>query len=85
MPDPQLTLTSTSVTPAVTVAANNDWNGDAAFSQTAGRIGAFAVSNGASKDAMLLITLAPGNYTAQVGPVSGTAGGTAIVEVYEVP
>ena len=43
------------------------------------------VTNPASRDAMLLITLAPGNYTAQISPVAGSAGGTAIVEVYEVP
>ena len=85
MPDPQLTLNYTTPTPAVVVASNDDWNGDLAISQTAARIGAFAVSNSASRDAMLLITLAPGNYTAQVSPVSGTSGGTAIVEVYEVP
>jgi hypothetical protein len=85
MADPQLTLNNTSVSPAVIVAANNDWGGDPAISQTAARISAFAVTNGASRDAMLLITLAPGNYTAQVAPVIGTAGGTTIVEVYEVP
>jgi hypothetical protein len=85
MVDPQLTLNNTSVSPAVVVATNNDWGGDPAISATASRVGAFAVNNGTSKDAMLLVTLAPGNYTAQVGPASGTAGGTAIVEVYEVP
>lgn len=52
---------------------------------TARRIGAFAVANGTSRDAMLLITLEPGSYTANVSPAGTTAGGTAIVEVYEVP
>ena len=85
MPDPQLTLTNTSATPAATVATNNDWAGETALVQTAARVGAFAIANAASKDAMLLVTLAPGSYTAQVSPASGTAGGTAIVEVYEVP
>ena len=46
-------------------------------------VGAFAIGGTASKDAIILATLAPGNYTAQVSAV-GT-GGTAIVEVYEVP
>jgi hypothetical protein len=36
----------------------------------------------ASKDAVLLITLPPGAYTAQA---SGTGAGLALVEVYEVP
>ena len=85
MTDPQLTLVNISSSPAVMVAGNNDWGGDPAVSVTASRVGAFAVTNVASKDAMLLITLPPGNYTAQAAPVAGTAGGTAITEVYEVP
>ncbi len=85
MPDPQLTLNNISSSPAVVVATNNDWAGDPAIVAAATKVGAFAVSDSASKDAMLLVTLAPGNYTAQVGPASGTAGGTVIVEVYEVP
>ena len=32
---------------------------------------------------MLLVTLAPGNYTAQISGVNNT-GGLAIMEVYEV-
>ena len=67
------------------IAANDNWSGDAALTLIANAVGAFAVTDAASKDAMLLVTLAPGNYTAQVTPVTGTAGGTAIVEVYEVP
>lgn len=80
MADPQLTLFNSS---QLAIAANNDWGGDPAIMVTASRVGAFAVPNGASKDSMLLITLSPGSYTAQVSPVG--AGGTAIVEVYEVP
>ena len=34
---------------------------------------------------MLLITLAPGSYTAEVSGVAGTGGGNTLVEVYEVP
>ena len=82
MPDPQLTLFNSS---QATIAANNDWGGDQQITNTGGRVGAFAVGNPLSKDAMLLVTLAPGLYTAQANPVSGTPGGTAIVEVYEVP
>jgi len=33
---------------------------------------------------VLLVTLPPGNYTAQVNSVSA-AGGKALVEVFEVP
>lgn len=65
------------------IAANDNWGGDAQLSAVAGTVGAFALGNAASRDAVLLVTLAPGSYTAQVSGVSG--GGLALVEVYEVP
>ena len=80
MTDPQLTLLNSS---QQAVASNNDWGGDSQLISTGTRVGAFAIANAASKDAILLITLAPGSYTAQISPV--TTGGLAIVEVYEVP
>jgi hypothetical protein len=80
MADPQLTLLNSS---QQTVAANNDWGGETQLSTVGTRVGAFAVTNTASRDAMLLITLPRGPYTAQITPV-GT-GGFAIVEAYEVP
>jgi hypothetical protein len=46
-------------------------------------VGAFALAAD-SKDAVLLITLPPGSYTAQISGVNNTTG-TALVEVYEVP
>ena len=47
-------------------------------------VGAFAITTTDSRDAMLLLTLAPGQYSAQVTGVAGAAG-TTLVEVYEVP
>lgn len=85
LPDPTLTLNYTSPTPTVVVASNDDWAGDAAITSAAGRVGAFAISAANSKDAMLLTTLAPGKYTAEVGAARGTDGGQTIVEIYEVP
>lgn len=85
MPDPQLLVSSTSISPAVTIATNEDWGGTSALAQTSSQVGAFPVGNGMSKDAMLVLTLAPGSYTAQVTPTLDTSGGTAILEVYEVP
>jgi hypothetical protein len=82
MADPQLTLFNSS---QVAIAGNDNWGGNNALATTGGRVGAFALFSPTSRDAVLLMTLAPGSYTAQVSPVSGTAGGTAIVEVYEVP
>ena len=60
---------------------NDNWSTVA--EATAAAVGAFALGAG-SRDAALLVTLPPGQYSAQV---SGVAGGTgeALVEVYEVP
>jgi hypothetical protein len=44
-------------------------------------VGAFGL---AANDSAVILTLAPGNYTAQVtGP--GAATGIALIEVYELP
>ena len=64
---------------------NDNWfeSADAgATATTATMVGAFALPSG-SKDAAMLVYLAPGNYTAQVSGVGGTTG-IALVEVYEV-
>lgn len=78
------------------VAQNNDW-GTAAFVATnqavasaadiaaaARATGAFAFASG-SKDAAVIVTLAPGAYTAQVTSSDGTSTGAALVEIYEMP
>ncbi len=62
---------------------NDDWTGAASLAVTAARVGAFMLS-ASSKDALLVVTLEPGAYTAQVSGV-GDATGVALVEVYEVP
>jgi len=49
----------------------------------AGNTGAFALEPG-SRDASLIIALAPGAYTAMVTAPAGTSG-VALVEVYELP
>jgi len=49
----------------------------------AARVGAFPLPAG-SKDAAILVSLAPGNYTALVSG-AGESSGIALVEVYEVP
>lgn len=79
--DPQLTLYNSR---SVVVSSNNDWAGNAQVAAAITATGAFPVANTASKDAMLVATLAPDGYTAQASGVGGT-GGFAIVEVYEVP
>ncbi len=84
LPDPVLTLKNAD---GDTIATNDDWetqtNGSAAeIAGVAQDVGAFALSAG-GRDAVLLINLEPGIYTAQVA--DSTAGeGIAIVEVYAV-
>jgi len=78
--DPQLQLFRSGV--ATAIATNNDWGGTAALQSAFSQVGAFSLSPN-SKDAALLMTLPPGNYSAQaVG--ANNAGGMMLVEVYEV-
>ncbi|MCX6956119.1 MAG: hypothetical protein NTV51_28620 [Verrucomicrobia bacterium] len=80
MADPRLDLFNSN---SVTIASNDNWGGDAQKVQACARVGAFAIDRPGSADAMLLITLVPGSYSAVVRGATG--GGTALVEVYEVP
>ena len=77
--DPQLTVFGPNSSTRV-AASNDNWN--AADAATFASVGAFALAPG-SRDAAVVTTLAPGNYTAQVTGAGGTSG-NAIVEVYEV-
>ena len=80
LPDPKLDLFS-----GQTLTASNDnWGGDAQIAATSATVGAFSLTSGTSKDAVLLITLTAGSYTVQVSGVANT-GGIALVEIYEVP
>lgn len=79
MADPQLTLFDANATK---IGVNDDWGGEMPLRVVSAAVGAFAIQNSTSRDAMLLMTLAPGAYTAEV---KGSGGGNVIVEVYEVP
>jgi hypothetical protein len=79
MADPKLDLFSGQTV----INANDNWGGGAALTAAFANVGAFALG-AVSRDAALLATLAPGNYTAQVAGVGG-ASGLTLVEVYEVP
>lgn len=68
------------------VATNDNWGTSTNASQittTSAGVGAFVLSPD-SKDAVLLVTLPPGSYTAQISGVGATTG-MALVEIYEVP
>jgi CubicO group peptidase (beta-lactamase class C family) len=77
--DPQLVLFNGSNR----IGENNDWGGGTMLATAFAQVGAFALPTN-SRDAAMLVTLAPGNYSAQVSGINNTTG-VAIVEVYEVP
>ena len=83
--DPKLQLFSGTAL----IQENDNWGAAANAAQvaaTATSVGAFALTL-ESKDAVLLVTLPPGSYTAQVSGVGSPAvnTGAALVEIYEVP
>jgi hypothetical protein len=66
------------------VASNNDWTEAAVTAQVATvspAVGAFPLNSG-SKDAAIVLQLAPGAYTVQVAGV-GASSGTVLVEIYD--
>lgn len=81
--NPRLELHTTVNSADVTVAANAGWGGTPALTAAFAQVGAFNLP-ATSADAVLLVSLQPGSYTAQVSGVGGTTG-IALVEVYEVP
>ncbi len=66
------------------VAENDDWRTGAEVVEAFAAAGAFAF-NARSRDAVLLLTLPPGAYTAQVSGTPAGSGGIALVEVYVLP
>ena len=61
---------------------NTAWGGDAALVNAMATVGAYALT-ASSQDSLLLVTLPPGSYSAEVSGLNGTTG-IAAVEVYEV-
>ena len=67
------------------IAINSGWStatDSLAIAEAAAHTGAFPFAPG-SADAAILVNLAPGAYTAQVG--AANASGVALLEIYEVP
>lgn len=68
------------------VARNDNWGSASNATEVAtafAKANAFPLASNSSKDAALLLTLQPGNYTAQVSG-SGNTTGVGLAEVYEV-
>lgn len=64
------------------IASNTGWAGSSDLATVAAQVGAFAFNAG-SADSAIVITLQPGQYTAQVSSATGLSG-PALIEVYEV-
>jgi len=65
------------------VGTNSGWGGTATLSQIFSAVGAFSLPT-TSVDAALVVTLAPGAYTATLTGVGSTTG-IGLLEIYEVP
>jgi sugar lactone lactonase YvrE len=63
---------------------NDDWAGDVPAATAARGVGAFALAGTLSRDAVLLTTLPPGDYTLQVRSQTNR-GGVVLAEIFEVP
>jgi hypothetical protein len=83
LPDPELQLFGNG-NPAPLIGSNAGWAGDPQIAAQAAAVGAFPWTHTAGLDSAILVTLAPGAYTAQVSGASGDSG-VALVEVYDVP
>lgn len=81
MEDPKLELFDN--TRRQKIGENEDWAGDSALVSVASAVGAFQLANASTKDAVMVVTLPPGAYSARLSG-GANAGGTAIVEVYEL-
>jgi sugar lactone lactonase YvrE len=79
---PLATPTLTLQSGGQTIATNTGWSNSAdaaAITTASAQSGAFPLVTG---DSAMIVTLAPGSYTAQV---TGSGSGIALVEVYELP
>ncbi len=77
LPNPTLTVYDRTST---VLATNSGWANDTQISAAGDAVGAFQLAAGRN-DAAVILTLAPGPYTAQV---SGSSTGTALLEVYDL-
>jgi hypothetical protein len=84
MLDPQVSLNGTVAGSAVTLAANVGWVGDPQIAAAGTGVGAAPLTSTSSHDAAVLMTLAPGAYTA-VATSSSESAGLVQVEIYEIP
>jgi hypothetical protein len=84
LPDPQLRLYQSNGDGTSTLlSSNTGWGGSAQIAMAAASVGAFSWGGAATADSAILVTLPPGDYTADVAGASGDTG-VALLEVYDV-
>jgi hypothetical protein len=84
LPDPHIGLYQSNGDGTSTLlCSNGGWGGSAQIAMAAARVGAFPWGSAPTADSAILVTLPPGDYTAQVAGASGDTG-VALLEVYEV-
>ena len=81
MPDPQLVLNASG---GGVVGSDAAWGGNPQIVAASTNVEAFSLGSPTSLDSALVTTLSPGGYSAVASSVSG-AGGTCLIEVYEMP
>ncbi len=79
--NPQLRLFSSR---ARELGYNDDWLTGAGWGPAFTSVGAFSLGNTTTRDAVLIVSLPPGSYTAQASGVGNTSG-VALIEVYDMP
>ncbi|MBX7123059.1 MAG: peptidylprolyl isomerase [Opitutaceae bacterium] len=62
---------------------NDNWGGSSVLVDAGDSVGAFRITENASKDAMSVVTLPPGGYTVHVSSGNGAAG-VVLLEVYSL-
>jgi len=84
LPDPKLQLFQSNSNGTSTLLETNiGWGGSSQITTIANQAGAFSWGTSATPDSAIIVTLQPGNYTAEVSGASGDTG-VALVEVYEI-
>ncbi len=85
LPDPELQLYRSNGDGSSTLLSTSAaWGGDPSIVSAAASVGAFTWQSASSADSAQIVTLPPGDYTAEVSGITNDTG-IALVEVYEIP
>jgi hypothetical protein len=82
---PALSIHQTKGGKDVVLYTNSGWGSDPVLLAAAANLGALPRLPAGSSDSELLVTLPPGEYTAQVAGADGTETGVALCAIYQLP